>query len=164
MTEIIQQMLEDLRNELKEYGEMLALLEEQQDHLMARRADSLLDGVTRINAHTSVLKRMRTAREATQRSLAEAVRHPKCTGLLLLADYLPPDYRPLVKALVEENNQLLTRVQQRGRQNFLLLSRTVELMQQFLEWLTPGQGPTVYDGGGILQQKGTRSPLYEDLG
>ena len=43
---------------------------------------------------------------------------------------LPPDYRPLVQALVQENNELLARVHQRTRQNHLLLSHAVELMQQ----------------------------------
>ena len=37
-----------------------------------------------------------------------------------------------VQALVEENNELLIRVQQRARQNHLLLSHAVELMQHLI--------------------------------
>jgi len=55
-----------------------------------------------------------------------------------LVPQLPPDYRPLVGALVEENNHLLVRVQQRARQNHLLLSRSLEMMQSFLNTLMPG--------------------------
>ena len=164
MTELIKQLIEDLRTELKEYGEMLALLDEQQEHLMARRSDVLLDGVTRINAQTLVLKRVRAARETTQRALAEAAGHADCSGLLLLADHLPEDYRPLLKALVAEINQLLTRVQQRGRQNFLVLSRTMEVMQRFVNWLTPGHGATVYGDNGTLNANPTSRALYEAVG
>ena len=73
MTEQIKQLVEDLRCELREYGEMLALLEEQQEHLMSRRADSVVDVVDRINAHILVLKYARTTREEAQRSLAREV-------------------------------------------------------------------------------------------
>ena len=45
---------------------------------------------------------------------------------------LPEAYRPLIESLVDENNSLLQRVQQRARQNHLVLSRSVELMQDFL--------------------------------
>ena len=33
---------------------------------------------------------------------------------------------------MRENNELLVRVQQRARQNHLLLSRSVEMMQRFI--------------------------------
>ncbi len=55
----------------------------------------------------------------------------------MLIPLLPADYRPLVQALVDENNELLVRVRQRARQNHLLLSRSVELMQGLLNTLLP---------------------------
>ena len=164
MTELIKQLVEDLRTELKEYGEMLALLEEQQGHLMSRRVDSVLDTVERINAQTFVLHRTRAVREESQRSLARAAGDPECAGILLLVQYLPEEYGPLLQALVSENNQLLSRVQQRGRQNYLMLSRAVELMQRFISSLTPGHNIIAYGDNGTLFSNPAPTVLYEALG
>lgn len=164
MNERIQQLIETLRDELKEYGEMLALLDEQQEHLMARRADGVLESVERINTQALVIKRARTRREETQHTLACTVGHPECTGLFVLAQHLPPDYRPLLQALVDENNQLLARVQRRGHQNHLMLSRSVELMQRFISALAPGQNATVYAGDGAVHLNTTSHALYEAVG
>ena len=164
MTELIQQLVEDLRNELKEYGEMLALLQEQQEHLMSRRVDSVLDAVERINAQTLVLHRIRATRQGTQVSLAQAAGDPECTGVLLLVQYLPEEYGPLLQALVAENNQLLSRVQQRARQNYLMLSRAVELMQRFIGSLTPGHNVIAYGDNGAVFANSPVHALYEALG
>ena len=61
---------------------------------------------------------------------------------------LPPDYRPLLCALVDENNHLLGRGRQRARQNHVLLRRSVELMQELLNTLLPSRRASVYDGTG----------------
>jgi flagellar biosynthesis/type III secretory pathway chaperone len=164
MTEQIKEVIEGLRHELQQYGEMLALLEEQQEHLMSRRVDHVVDAVTRIQAHTRVLKRVRMTREDAQQTLARTAGHPECTGLLLLVDFLPEDYRPLMQALVTENNQLLQKVQQRGRQNYLLLSRAVDLMQQFINSLSPGEHTTVYGGTGTVSTHSSSHKIYEAVG
>ncbi len=46
-----------------------------------------------------------------------------------------------MQALVQENNELLVRVQQRARQNHLLLLRSLELMQKLINSLFPGSRP-----------------------
>lgn len=164
MTELIKRLVEDLRTELKEYGEMLALLEEQQEHLMSRRVDSVLDSVERINAQALVLHRTRATREKAQQSLARAVDCPDSAGILPLVEYFPEEYRSLLRALVAENNQLLVRVQQRGRQNYLMLSRAVELMQRFIASLTPGHNVIAYGDDGALFANSSPTVLYEALG
>lgn len=164
MTEQIEELIEHLRHELQQYGEMLALLEEQQEHLMARRVDHVVDAATRIQLHTPVLQRARAVREEAQHALAAGLHHPECTGLLLLADYLPEEFRPLLRALVLENNQLLRRVQERGRQNYLILSRAVDLMQQFIHSISPGRHPTVYGGNGTVSTGAPTIVIYEEIG
>ena len=78
---------------------------------------------------------------------------------------LPSDYQPLVMALVQENNELLVRVQQRSRQNHVLLSRSVEMMQRLINTLCPGGNGPVYSPDGNLSP--TVLPacaLYEAVG
>lgn len=164
MKQLIEQLVEDLRTELKEYGEMLALLQEQQEHLMARRVDGVMNGVELIDAHTLVLKHTRATREGAQCLLARAAGHPECTDILVLVQYLPGPYRPLLEALVAENNHLLSRVQKRGRQNYLMLSRALELMQQFINSLTPGHNVIAYGGNGAIFANPPSHALYEAIG
>jgi len=77
---------------------------------------------------------------------------------------LPVAVQPLVKALVEENNQLLARIQQRARQNHLMLTRIVELMQRFLGSLFPGN-PTTYDNAGqLLAAALPQHSVYDAIG
>ena len=78
---------------------------------------------------------------------------------------LPSDYRPLIRALVEENNELMFRVQQRARQNHLLLSRSVELMQNCISSLFPGTRQKVYGGnGGLASAPVSGRMIFEAVG
>ena len=66
---------------------------------------------------------------------------------------------------MDENNELLVRVQQRARQNHILLSRAVELMQRFISTLLPGAAPTTYNGTGRTLGAGLpQHSLYEAIG
>lgn len=165
MTELIEHLITALRNELKEYGEMLALLQEQQEHLMSRRIDGVLASVERINSQTQVIRRCRAGRRDAQRLLAESITAPPPDTLAGLIPHLPPEYVPLLQALATENSQLLAQVQQCGRQNFLMLNRAVELMQQFLGSLTPSQNlfPS-YAGNGSLARRAPSTLMYEAIG
>ena len=66
---------------------------------------------------------------------------------------------------MDENNELLVRVQQRARQNHLLLSRSLELMQGLLNSLFPASETRVYNGqGGMQTHAGVPRTLYEGVG
>jgi len=66
---------------------------------------------------------------------------------------------------VNENNELLIRVQQRARQNHLLLSHCVELMQQLINSIFPGVSPTTYNGSGHVSAAIIHpQPLYQAVG
>ncbi len=98
-------------------------------------------------------------------SIALILDQPDHVGFAVLIPLLPPDYRPLLKALVDENNELLVRVRQRARQNHLLLSRSLELMQGLLNTLMPAREMRVYNDHGNMHTHTivTRS-FYEAVG
>jgi len=150
MNELLPNLIEALREELKQYGEMLALLDQQQDLVMHRQTNDLLSNVATINEQTGIIAIARREREQRQRHLARQYELPEEAGLVALTPKLPPDYRPLVQALMQENNELLVRVQQRARQNHLLLNHAVELMQQLINSIVPGAQPRTYDDSGHL--------------
>jgi len=165
MKEMLSNLIEALREELKQYGEMLALLDQQQQLVMHRQTADLPDNVNSVNAQAGIIAAARQEREQRQRHLARLLALPENSSFTVLIPLLPADYRPLVDALVLENNALLVRVQQRARQNHLLLSHCVELMQQLINSIFPGVSPTTYDGSGHIPVAAVPpQPLYQAVG
>lgn len=144
----LHQLIEALRNELQQYGEMLALLDQQQEGVLDRRSDQVLQTVDAIQVQARVLQDARDHREHCRRAVARELGLPESASFAELVARVPADYRPLIEALVQENNDLLIRVQQRARQNHLLLRRAVELMQKLIAACLPGSPPQTYDGHG----------------
>ena len=148
MTNSVTSLIDALRQELQQYGEMLARLDQQQHSIMRRAADDVLASVTAVQDQGAAIQTARHAREQTQRQLARHLGQPEKTTLTKLAEKMPPDYQLLVRALMDENNHLLVRVQQRARQNHLLLRRSLELMRDLLHDLFPAGQRGLYDHGG----------------
>lgn len=165
MNDLIRNLIEALREELKQYGEMLALLDHQQHLVMHRQTNDLLQSVNTVNAQSEVIQGARREREQRQRCIAQQLTLSDEAGFAEIIPLLPADYRPLVQALVQENNELLFRVQQRARQNHLLLSRAVDLMQRFINSLAPVPMPTTYNDIGRMTNDGAGiSSLFQAVG
>ena len=165
MNEVLQNLIEALREELKEYGEMLALLDQQQQVVMQRQTPDLLQGVAAINTQAETIAAARREREQHQRHIALLLKLPEDAPFAAVTPRLPAEYRPLVQALVQENNELLIRIRHRARQNHLLLNRVVELMQRFLGTLFPGNQPATYnDTGQALTPGLPQRSLYDAVG
>jgi flagellar biosynthesis/type III secretory pathway chaperone len=164
-TDRIEPLIAALREELQDYGEMLALLDRQQEQVKARSAGEIFQSISLIQAQAAAIQSARQHREQCRSAAARACRQPENAPFTDLIPVLPPDYQPLLRALVEENNQLLGRVRQRARQNHVLLRRSVELMQELLRTLFPARQTSVYNGNG--QRRGqmlNAGPLYDAVG
>lgn len=165
MNDLLPNLIEALREELKQYGEMLALLDQQQDIVMQRQTSELLSSVATINEQTGVIAAARREREQRQRHITRLLALPEESGFGAITPRLPADYQPLVQALVQENNDLLVRVQQRARQNHLLLNHAVELMQHLINAIVPGASPLTYDDSGRVPATALpQHSLYEAVG
>jgi flagellar biosynthesis/type III secretory pathway chaperone len=150
MNVLLPKLIEALREELGQYGEMLARLDYQQQLVMHRQTDDLFQSVTDINIQAGVITATCHEREEVQRQMARLLNLPESTGYAELVPLLPLDYRPLVEALYQENKELLVRVQHRARQNHLLLSHAVELMQRLINAIVPSDNPMIYNNAGRL--------------
>ena len=165
MKDEVPSLIEALREELQQYGEMLARLNEQQELVVKRSADELLQSVAGIQTQTGVIHTARDYREVCQREVNTALGLPTETSFADMIPRLPADFRPLIMALVQENNELLFRVHQRTRQNHLLLSRSVELMSRLISALFPSAESTVYtEGGNVFTRTVQGRQLYEAIG
>lgn len=165
MIPYLQNLIAALREELHEYGEMLARLDEQQELVMRREADGILQSVATIQDQGVVIQRTREIRQSRQDEFAQKIGLSAGSEFAALLPRMPDDYRGLVDALVQENNALLVRIQQRARQNHLLLRQSLELMQRFLSTLFPSQEPRVYNGGGqMFARPAPAVSIYEAVG
>jgi flagellar biosynthesis/type III secretory pathway chaperone len=164
-TENLEPLIDALREELQEYGEMLALLDRQQEMVKARAANEIFQSISLIQAQATTIQNARDKREVCRRAAAKQCSQPENAAFAILIPCLPADYRPLVSALVDENNHLLLRVRQRARQNHVLLQRSVELMRDLLRTLFPARKTSVYNGYGQkrMPSLATRS-LYNAVG
>ncbi len=164
MKDELQNLIESLREELRQYGQMLVVLDDQQERIILRHNDELLGATAAVNTQGSAIETARHQREAVQRQLARRLQVDDDAPLTRLVPQVPPDYRPLLNALMQENHLLLQRIQHRARQNYLLLRRSMELLDQFISSFSPALTP-VYNGTGSLYSSVTSgAALYEAVG
>jgi len=163
--ESLEPLIAALREELEQYGEMLALLDLQQERVKARAAGEIFQSISLIQAQAAAIEAARQQREKCRGAAALACHQAENAPFSVLIPLLPADYQPLLRALVDENNQLLGRVRQRARQNHVLLRRSVELMQELLRTLFPARQTSLYNGNGHKRgQLLNPRPLYNAVG
>src|ERR1044071_2656885 len=135
MIENLPDLIGALRDELQQFGELLAQLDQHQERVLHGTLDDLLLSVSSIHAQGAVLEETRGRRAARQRQVARGLALAENATLAELLPRLPEPYRPLVEALAQENTELLARVQERSRQNSVLLARMVRIMRRFMSTL-----------------------------
>jgi hypothetical protein len=165
MNHLLSNLIESLREELKQYGELLAQLDFQQQLVIQRKPQELMHAVAGINFQADTVQAVRREREQHQRHVAQHLQLGEAAPFVEILPLLPSHYGGLVNALVQENNELLVRVQQRARQNQLLLSHAVELMQRFINALLPTPPVLTYNDAGRLPGNNyAPTSLYEAVG
>ena len=137
-----------LRNELAEYGALLALFSEQQRLLFARDANAVLALSASIEQQVRLLADCRRERENLVAAFAGLHGQPPGATLRSLLPVVEAAARPLLEALIDEVNHLLHRVRRTSRQNHTLLARTVELHQDVLQQLRPNAFTKTYSAAG----------------
>ena len=164
MKPVLEELIQTLRDELTQYGELLALLEQQLDLIVNRSAEGLFENLASINAHVPIIAGTRHKRDLLRKELAATLGHAATASFRVLTQSAPADYRPLLEALVSEINDLLGRAQTRLRQNHVLLRRSIDLMQQMITSLFPSAaGRTYNQAGSINKADAAESSIYELL-
>jgi hypothetical protein len=140
MTALLPRLVDALRNELQQLGEMLALLDAQREITARRSPDFIEPSIAAVEEQTTRIETARTRRRLLQEQLAHALNRIPQASLKELLPLLPPDYRPLVSALVQENSEALSRIRQRAEQNHQLLRRCADAMRRFIASLSSEDG------------------------
>jgi len=160
MKDKMDNLVKGLREELIQYGEMLTLLEEQQEMIVNRSADGLIQNLTAIHSQMAEIAKVRDKRDGQRHNLAIELEQDGDITFRDLISFLPSEYQSLTQALLDEVNGLLQKANQRMRQNHLLLSRSLDFMQQLINSLFPTQAGQTYDqsgqvGAGYIPQRTT---------
>jgi len=161
----INRLIESLREEMTQYGELLALMQEQQELIINRQPQELLTNLNEVNSQMEKIAAARQAREQARLTLAMQLGGTQETTFTEMTGQLPEEYRPLLEALVEEINALLQNVHKWLRQNHLLLKRSLDLMQDILQNVFPAQAsPKTYGRqGAVSPVNPPPSTLYEGI-
>ena len=159
----LQTVIDALRNELQQYGEIIALLDRQQELVLRCAAEELNLSIAAIHAQGARIQKAREDRQRSQGRLAIELRQPELSTFGHLIPLLPGPYRPLVTALVQENNELLIRVRQRAQQNQLLLRRSLDVMQHFINSLAVQEQPTAPAPDQTRAPIEPASNIYEEI-
>ncbi|MEI8294235.1 MAG: flagellar export chaperone FlgN [bacterium] len=140
-----------LQNELQEYGGLLHLFDRQQSCIIHQDPTGFLDINIDVDEQIAKLTAIREQREELVRQTAVAIGKSSDITLSALTLSFQPEHQPLLKALIEEINDLITRTQRRTRQNRMLLAQCVESARQLLSLRNPGAMPGTYGALGQIR-------------
>ena len=164
MTDKTEQLVDALREELKQYGEVMALLEQQQQLVMERNAEGIQTVAERIDRESTILEQCKDSREVIQKSIAQELNLEDTHEFHQIIPMLPGDYQPLVKALIEENNHSIMRIGRIAKQNHMLLSRSIEMVSTLIRNICPDVTPNIYNQrGGMMRQALSMGPAIEHV-
>jgi flagellar biosynthesis/type III secretory pathway chaperone len=146
-----QEIVTMLQNELQEYGGLLHLFDRQQKCIVHQDPTGFLDINVDVDEQIAKLTYCRHAREDLVRRTAEALGKSGDITLSALSHSFAPEHQPLLRALIDEINDLITRTQRRTRQNRMLLAQCVESARQLLSLRNPGALPGTYGAHGQIR-------------
>jgi len=150
-----------LREEVQEYGGLYNLLDRQQKEIFNREPDLVLHTNDDIESQMAAMNTLRERREEQVKVMAERC---ACDDELSLTKMLPcfPEFiRPMLKALIDEVNAMVTRTRRKARQNYLLLSRTMEITQEALRMADPDNFSKTYSRNGQVGITGRMPTTYK---
>lgn len=150
-----------LRHEVQEYGGLYNLLERQQEEIFKRDPQLVLDTNSEIEGYMSQMGGLRVRRESIVRDMARDCGADEEQPLSKLLINFPDFMQPMLKALVDEINHMIRRTRQKARQNFMLLSRTMEINHETMQRLNPGSYNKTYSKKGKVGVKTRLQSRYQ---
>lgn len=146
-----------LRDEVAEFGGLLALLDEQRDAILGRDLDRLMGVNERVQEQTVCAERCRAIRDEVCVRLARGVGCNPDVTVRELSSYLPVEARALFDALIGETVHVVGSVKRKVERNAHLLSRAEDLNAKLLLAMRPASTSRTYNkrGGFFLKTERT---------
>ncbi len=152
-----------LRDELQEYGGLVGLLGAQQQSILNRRPESLLEINQSVQTQMEASQMLQRRRQVFVSSLASSYGEPDESTLSELVPHFPDVTQPMFQSIIEEINSLISQIRRKIEQNQRLLNRLTEVTDQILGVTDPGSHSKTYDKSGDLSRLSSdgRSTLNE---
>ena len=156
-------LLSLLRDELQEYGGLVGLLNAQQQSILNRQAESLLQLNQSVQTQMEASQILHKRRQGFVSTLASSYGVSRETSLSKLVPHFPDVTQPMFESLIEEINNLISQIRRKIEQNQRLLNRLTEVTDQILGVTDPGSHSKTYDKSGDLSRLSSdgRSTLNE---
>ena len=122
-------LIEALREELQQYGEMLARFDDAAANNVPDTAEDAPVWVQTFQEQQEVVELTLRRREQVQRRLADCLCLPAEAVLTEIIPLLPRSHQMVVGALMDENKELSARVQQRANQRRQLPQPSFDLTE-----------------------------------
>jgi len=152
-TDLQDSLTASLRRELGEYGALLQLITLQQEAILDRKVDRVLELSAEIEDQIEITHGYRKEREAAAEEIALFAGLSKTATLRALTPNFRPVLRPLIEALVDEVNRLIAQTRRRAQQNQVLLARSMELAEELIMRLNPRSVSKTYSARGRVNIK-----------
>jgi flagellar biosynthesis/type III secretory pathway chaperone len=146
-----------LRDELQEYGGLVGLLNTQQQNILDRRSESLMEINQSVQTQMEASQILQKRRQGYVSSLAHSLGEPTDSSLNQLVDYFPEVTRPMFLSIIEEINNLISRIRSKIVQNQKILQRLTEVTDQILLATDPKSHSKTYDRSGDLKRLASQS-------
>ena len=143
-----EELLELLRTELQEYGGLIGLLNVQQQSILNRKPESLLEINQSVQTQMEASQILQKRRQGFVSHLARNFGRPEQSTLTELLPHMPDVTQPMFESIIEEINSLISNVRRKVSQNQRLLSRLLEVTDQLLSVASPSTFPQTYSKHG----------------
>ena len=145
-------LLNLLRDELQEYGGLIGLLSAQQQSILNRQPDSLLEINQSVQTQMEASQMLQRRRQGYVSSIAEFFGEDRTSTLSELVSHFPMVTQPMFLSIIEEINSLITQVKKKVIQNQKLLARLTEVTDQILSATDPSSHTKTYNKQGDLRK------------
>ncbi|MBT5168822.1 MAG: hypothetical protein HOI15_04495 [Opitutales bacterium] len=150
-----------LREEVQEYGGLYNLLDRQQNEIFNREPELVMQTNEDIELHMREMNVLRERREDQVKYMADSCSCDDSLSLTKMLLCFPEFIRPMLKALIDEVNGMVNRTRRKARQNYLLLSRTMEITQEALRMAEPDNFSKTYSRKGQVGMAGRMPATYK---
>ncbi|HNX05580.1 MAG TPA: flagellar export chaperone FlgN [Opitutales bacterium] len=158
-----EELADALRDELAEYGGLLALLDEQRDAISKGGVDSVLEAAEKVREQARAAEARRNMREEVGARLARHFGRDPDATVRDLVSAIPPGARPMFDSLIEQGSQVAALAQKKVRRNALMLARATDLNDRLIMALRPQSATRAYNKRGGVYLKTSRSGGGLDL-
>jgi flagellar biosynthesis/type III secretory pathway chaperone len=141
-----------LRDELQEYGGLIGLLNAQQQSILNRRPESLLEINQSVQTQMEASQILHRKRTGFVSNLAETFGEPESSTLSELVSHFPDVTQPMFQSIIDEINSLISQVRSKIEQNQRLLHRLTEVTDQLLSLADPSSNTKVYNAKGSVNR------------